>query len=76
MAPGAMFLAYDPATGATKRIARAEMVGDLIAASLASKGTTTAGVLGKRAQEVAAGGTGGYTTVTAAGQEQAARKAA
>jgi hypothetical protein len=76
MTPDAMFLTWDETTQDTKPITRAEMVGDLIAAALASKGTTAAAVLARQAAQIAAGGDAGYSTVTAAGQEQAARKAA
>ena len=71
MIPDVMFLAYDETTGSTRQITRAEMAGDLIAAALASKGTTAAAVLARQAREIAAGGDAGYSTVTA-GQEQAA----
>ena len=76
MIPDALFVAYDETTGSTRQITRAEMAGDLIAAALACKGTTAAAVLARQAAQIAAGGDAGYSTVTAAGQEQAARKAA
>ena len=75
MTPDAMFLAWDEDTQNTRQITRAEMVGYLMWAALASKGTTAAAVLGRQAREIAAGGDARYSTVTAETQA-ATRRAA